>query len=67
MKPGCEAPVVRCNVPIPGWASSIGGPTNVGGAGIACTMSAFPDNGLPFMDEMPTALITAPRRACART
>jgi len=59
VKIGCEGPVVRCNVPIRGWVNSIGGCPNVGGICMACTMPAFPDNYLPFMDEAPKALTTS--------
>jgi hydrogenase small subunit len=44
-------PVTKCNVPIRGWQSGIGGCPNVGGICMACTMPGFPDKYMPFMDE----------------
>jgi hydrogenase small subunit len=51
VKLGCKGPVVKCNVPIRGWQSGIGGCPNVGGICMACTMPGFPDKYMPFMDE----------------
>jgi hydrogenase small subunit len=51
VKLGCKGPVVKCNVPIRGWQSGIGGCPNVGGICMACTMPGFPDKFMPFMDE----------------
>jgi hydrogenase small subunit len=50
VKLGCKGPVVKCNVPVRGWQSGIGGCPNVGGICIACTMPGFPDKFMPFMD-----------------
>jgi len=51
VKLGCKGPVVKCNVPIRGWQSGMGGCPNVGGICMACTMPGFPDKFMPFMDE----------------
>jgi len=51
VKLGCKGPVVKCNVPIRGWQSGLGGCPNVGGICMACTMPGFPDKYMPFMDE----------------
>ena len=50
VKLGCKGPVVKCNVPVRGWQSGIGGCPNVGGICMACTMPGFPDKYMPFMD-----------------
>jgi hydrogenase small subunit len=50
VKLGCKGPVVKCNVPVRGWQSGIGGCPNVGGICMACTMPGFPDKFMPFMD-----------------
>jgi hydrogenase small subunit len=50
VKLGCKGPVVRCNVPTRGWVAGVGGCPNVGGICMACTMPAFPDRYMPFMD-----------------
>lgn len=50
VKLGCKGPVVKCNVPIRGWASGIGGCPNVGGICMACTMPGFPDKYMPFVE-----------------
>ena len=51
VKLGCKGPVVKCNVPLRGWQSGIGGCPNVGGICMACTMPGFPDKYMPFMEE----------------
>ena len=51
VKLGCKGPVVKCNVPVRGWQSGVGGCPNVGGICMACTMPGFPDKYMPFMDE----------------
>ena len=51
VKLGCKGPVVKCNVPVRGWQSGIGGCPNVGGICMACTMPGFPDKYMPFMEE----------------
>ncbi len=53
VKLGCKGPVVKCNVPLRGWQSGIGGCPNVGGICMACTMPGFPDKYMPFMQEDP--------------
>ena len=53
VKIGCKGPVVKCNVPIRGWAAGIGGCPNVGGICMACTMPGFPDRFMPFMESGP--------------
>ena len=53
VKLGCKGPVVKCNVPVRGWQSGVGGCPNVGGICMACTMPGFPDKYMPFMDEDP--------------
>ena len=55
VKLGCKGPVVKCNVPIRGWASGVGGCPNVGGICMACTMPGFPDKYMPFMDADPNS------------
>jgi hydrogenase small subunit len=50
VKLGCKGPVVKCNVPIRGWQSGVGGCPNVGGICMACTMPGFPDKYMPFME-----------------
>jgi hydrogenase small subunit len=50
VKLGCKGPVVKCNVPLRGWQSHMGGCPNVGGICMACTMPGFPDKYMPFMD-----------------
>ncbi len=47
---GCKGPVVKCNVPVRGWVGGVGGCPNVGGICMACTMPAFPDRFMPFME-----------------
>jgi hydrogenase small subunit len=51
VKLGCKGPVVKCNVPVRGWQSGVGGCPNVGGICMACTMPGFPDKYMPFMEE----------------
>ena len=53
VKLGCKGPVAKCNVPVRGWQSGVGGCPNVGGICIACTMPGFPDKYMPFMDPDP--------------
>jgi hydrogenase small subunit len=50
VKLGCKGPVVKCNVPVRGWQSGIGGCPNVGGICMACTMPGYPDKFMPFME-----------------
>jgi hydrogenase small subunit len=57
---GCKGPVAKCNIPLRGWVSGVGGCPNVGGICIACTMPGFPDSFQPFMDA------TTPGRVQAR-
>ncbi len=59
VKLGCKGPVVKCNVPIRGWQSGVGGCPNVGGICMACTMPGFPDKFMPFMDEDPKAKLSS--------
>ena len=59
IKLGCKGPVVKCNVPVRGWQSGLGGCPNVGGICMACTMPGFPDKYMPFMDEDTTGAIAA--------
>ena len=59
VKLGCKGPVVKCNVPVRGWQSGIGGCPNVGGICMACTMPGFPDKYMPFMDEDPWGGVAA--------
>jgi hydrogenase small subunit len=49
VKLGCMGPVTKCNVPVRGWSSGVGGCPNVGGLCIGCTMPGFPDHFMPFM------------------
>jgi hydrogenase small subunit len=55
VKLGCWGPVVQCNVGKRGWMGGIGGCPNVGGICIGCTMPAFPEKFLPFMETPPGA------------
>jgi hydrogenase small subunit len=50
VKVGCSGPVVKCNVPVRGWMSGIGGCPNVGGVCTACTSAGFPDRFMPFLE-----------------
>jgi hydrogenase small subunit len=59
VKLGCKGPVVKCNVPLRGWQSGVGGCPNVGGICMACTMPGFPDKYMPFMDEDPMGRISS--------
>ncbi|MFZ0090112.1 MAG: hydrogenase expression protein HypE [Solirubrobacteraceae bacterium] len=59
VKIGCKGPVVKCNVPIRGWVSGMGGCPNVGGICIACTMPGFPDKFMPFMEPSPLGVLAA--------
>jgi hydrogenase small subunit len=59
VKLGCKGPVVKCNVPLRGWQSGVGGCPNVGGICMACTMPGFPDKFMPFMDEDPKAKLSS--------
>jgi hydrogenase small subunit len=59
VKIGCKGPVVKCNVPLRGWISGIGGCPNVGGICMACTMPGFPDRFMPFMDSAPMGALAA--------
>jgi hydrogenase small subunit len=56
---GCKGPVVKCNVPLRGWQSGIGGCPNVGGICMACTMPGFPDKYMPFMQEDKNARLSS--------
>ncbi|HWF55987.1 MAG TPA: hydrogenase expression protein HypE [Solirubrobacteraceae bacterium] len=57
VKLGCKGPVVKCNVPVRGWVSGIGGCPNVGGICMACTMPGFPDKYMPFVEpDLPAKL-----------
>ncbi len=59
VKLGCKGPVVKCNVPLRGWQSGIGGCPNVGGICMACTMPGFPDKYMPFMQEDPKGKLSS--------
>ena len=59
VKIGCKGPVVKCNVPLRGWQSGMGGCPNVGGICMACTMPGFPDKYMPFMEEAGNARISS--------
>jgi hydrogenase small subunit len=59
VKLGCKGPVVKCNVPLRGWQSGIGGCPNVGGICMACTMPGFPDKFMPFMQEDQNARLSS--------
>ncbi len=59
VKIGCMGPVTRCNVPIRGWTSGVGGCPNVGGICIGCTMPGFPDRFTPFMQASPLGMAAA--------
>jgi hydrogenase small subunit len=58
VKLGCWGPVVQCNVGKRGWMGGIGGCPNVGGICIGCTMPAFPDKFMPFMDQPPGSMLS---------
>jgi hydrogenase small subunit len=59
VKLGCWGPVVQCNVGKRGWMNGIGGCPNVGGICIGCTMPAFPDKFMPFMNQPPGSLLSS--------
>jgi hydrogenase small subunit len=59
VKLGCWGPVVQCNVGKRGWMGGIGGCPNVGGICIGCTMPAFPDKLMPFMNQPPGSLLSS--------
>ncbi len=59
VKLGCWGPVVLCNVGKRGWMNGIGGCPNVGGICIGCTMPAFPDRFLPFMEQPEGSLLSS--------
>jgi hydrogenase small subunit len=59
VKLGCKGPVVKCNVPIRGWAAGVGGCPNVGGICMACTMPGFPDKYMPFVEADAAAKLYA--------
>jgi hydrogenase small subunit len=59
VKLGCWGPVVQCNVGKRGWMGGIGGCPNVGGICIGCTMPAFPDKFMPFMNQPPGSLLSS--------
>ena len=59
VKLGCKGPVVKCNVPVRGWANGIGGCPNVGGICMACTMPGFPDKYMPFVEANAAARLYA--------
>jgi hydrogenase small subunit len=59
VKIGCWGPVVDCNVTKRGWMAGIGGCPNVGGICIGCTMPAFPDKFMPFMNPPPGSKVSA--------
>jgi len=56
---GCWGPVVQCNVGKRGWMAGLGGCPNVGGICIGCTMPAFPDKFMPFMEQPPGSLLSS--------
>ena len=58
VKLGCWGPVVQCNVGKRGWMGGVGGCANVGGICIGCTMPAFPDRLMPFMNQPPGSLLS---------
>ncbi|MFZ0041109.1 MAG: hydrogenase expression protein HypE [Solirubrobacteraceae bacterium] len=62
VKLGCKGPVVKCNVPLRGWTSGLGGCPNVGGICMACTMPGFPDRFMPFMEPSPLGVAKARAR-----
>ena len=59
VKQGCWGPVVQCNVGKRGWMNGIGGCPNVGGICIGCTMPAFPDKFMSFMNQPPGSLLSS--------
>lgn len=59
VKLGCNGPVAKCNVPLRGWSSGIGGCPNVGGICIGCTMPGFPDSYMPLMKASLAARVYA--------
>src|SRR6478672_9635253 len=59
VRESCKGPVVKCNVPVRGWQSGVGGCPNVGGICMACTMPGFPDKYMPFMDEDPLGAVSS--------
>ncbi|HET9742501.1 MAG TPA: hydrogenase expression protein HypE [Terriglobales bacterium] len=59
VKLGCWGPVVQCNVGKRGWMNGIGGCPNVGGICIGCTMPAFPEKFMPFMNQPPGSMMSS--------
>lgn len=59
VKMGCWGPVVQCNVGKRGWINGVGGCPNVGGICIGCTMPAFPDRFMPFMEQAEGSFLSA--------
>lgn len=59
VKLGCWGPVVNCNVGKRGWTNGVGGCANVGGVCIGCTMPAFPEKFLSFMNQPPGSLLSS--------
>lgn len=59
VKLGCWGPVVNCNVGKRGWTEGVGGCANVGGVCIGCTMPAFPEKFMAFMNQPPGSLLSS--------
>jgi hydrogenase small subunit len=59
VKIGCWGPVVNCNVGKQGWQGGVGGCANVGGICTGCTMPAFPEKFMPFMEQPPGSLLSS--------
>lgn len=59
VKLGCWGPVVNCNVGKRGWTNGVGGCANVGGVCIGCTMPAFPEKFMSFLDQPPGSLLSS--------
>jgi hydrogenase small subunit len=59
VKLGCWGPVVNCNVGKRGWQGGVGGCANVGGICTGCTMPAFPEKFMPFLEQPPGSLLSS--------
>ena len=59
VKLGCWGPVVNCSVGKRGWTEGVGGCANVGGVCIGCTMPAFPEKFMSFMNQPPGSLLSS--------
>jgi len=55
---GMPGPVVECDLGKRGWTAGIGGCPNAGGICVGCTMPGFPDEFMPFMNQLSSNAVT---------